>query len=57
MRGILDILHMDIYVNDKYMANILSLKEVSYSFRFTMDTKEDHTMLVHYSKDEAYHFK
>ena len=57
MRGTLYILPMGIYVNDNSMANILSLKKVSYSFRVTMDTKEDHTILVHYSKDRAYCFK
>ena len=54
MRGTLDILSMGIYVNDNSMANILSLKEVAYSFRMTMDIKEDHTMLVHYRKDKSY---
>ena len=39
MGGILDILGMDIYVNDKSMANILSLKEVADYLRMTMDTK------------------
>ena len=57
MRGTLDILPMGIYANDNSMANILSLKKVSYYFRVTMDTKEDQTMLVHYSKDKDYHFK
>ena len=57
MTGTLDILPMVIYVNDNSMANILSLKEVDYYFRFTMGTKEDQEMLVHYSKDKAYHFK
>ena len=50
MRGILDILPMDIYVNDNSMSNIFSLKEVAYSFCVTMDTKEDHAMLVNYIK-------
>ena len=27
------------------------------SFRVTMDTKEDHVMLVHYSEDKGYHSK
>ena len=49
----LDVLHMGIYVNDNSMANILSLKEVAYSFRMTMDIKADHAMLVHYIKDKA----
>ena len=57
MRGILDILLMYIYVNDKSMANILSLKGVADSFYVTMDTKEYHTMLVHYSDDKEYRFK
>ena len=48
---------MEIYLNDKSMANILSLKEVAYSFRVTMDTKEYYTMVVQYSKDKAYLFK
>ena len=43
----LDILPMGIYVNDKSMANILYLKEVADYFYGTMDTKEDHEMLVH----------
>ena len=48
---------MGIYVNDNSTENILSLKEVVYSFRVTMNTKEDHEMLVHYIKYKAYHFK
>ena len=39
MRGILDILPINTYVNYNSMANILSLKEVADSFRVTMDTK------------------
>ena len=35
----LEILPMGIYVNYKYMANILSLKKVADSFRMNMDTK------------------
>ena len=38
------------------MADIISLKEVADYFHMTMDTKENHTMLVQYSKDKAYHF-
>ena len=57
MMGTLDILPMGINVNDNSMANILHLKEVADYFRVTMDNKEDHTMLVHYSKDTAYRFK
>ena len=57
MRGTLDILPMDIYVNDNSMANILSLKEVAHYFRMTMDTKEDHVMLFQYIKDKSYRFK
>ena len=57
MRDTLDILHMGIYVNNNSMANILSIKEVANYFRMTIDTKEYHAMLAHYSKDEAYHFK
>ena len=57
MRGILDILRMEIYVNDNSMENILSLEEVSDSFRVTMNTKEYHAILLHYSKDKAYRFK
>ena len=57
MRGTLDILHMDIYVNDNYMSKILYLKEVANYFRVTMDNKEDHTMLVQYNKDKSYRFK
>ena len=45
--GILDILSMGIYVNDKSMANILYFKEVTEYFRMTIDTKEDLTILVH----------
>ena len=33
------------------------LKAVAYSFRVTMDTKEDHAMLVCYRNNKAYHFK
>ena len=47
MRGILDILPMEIYINDNSMENILSFKEVAYSFRVTMYTKDHHLMLVH----------
>ena len=57
MRGTLDILPMGIYVNDNSMENILSLKEVEYYFRVTMDTKENHTILFHCSEDKAYRFK
>ena len=53
MRVILEILPTHIYVNDNYMADILSLKKVKYYFRVTMDTKEYHAMLVHYRKNEA----
>ena len=55
MRGTLDILPMGIFVNDNSMEKIISIKEVADYLRVTMDTKEDHTMLVHYSK--AYYFK
>ena len=57
MRGTLDILLMVVYLNDNSMENILALKEVTQYFRGTMDTKEDHEMLVHYIKYKAYHFK
>ena len=57
MRGILDILLMEIYVNDNSMAKILSLKEVADYFRVAMYTKEDHAMLVHYSKYKYYRLK
>ena len=30
---------------------------MEYSFGVTMDNKEDHKMLVHYSEDKAYRFK
>ena len=53
MKVNLNILPMIIYVNNKSMENILSLKEVANSFRVTMDTKEDHAMLVHFNKDTA----
>ena len=53
MRGTLDILPMYIYVNDNSIPNILSLKEVTDSFRVKIDTKEDHAMLVHYRKYKA----
>ena len=52
--GPLDILTMVIYVNDNYMTKFVYLKEVAYSFRISMDTKDYHAMLVHYSKDKAY---
>ena len=48
---------MGIYVNDKSMANIISLKGVVDYFRVTMDNKEDHTILVHYREDKAYCLK
>ena len=57
MRGTLDILPTEIYGNDNSMAHIFSLKEVIDSFHVTMDTKEDHAMLVHYSKDKSYRYK
>ena len=56
MRGTLDVLLMYIYANDNSMANILSLNEVAYSFSVTMDTKDYHAILVHYSKGKAYRF-
>ena len=57
MRVTLDIFTMGIYVNDNYMANILSLKGVADSFWITIYTKEEHATLVHYSEDKAYYFK
>ena len=57
IRGILDILHVDMYVNNNFMANIPFIKELADSFRVNMDTKEDHTMLAHCSQDKAYIFK
>ena len=42
IRGTLDILPMGIYVNYNSMVNILSLKEVAYYFRVTMDNKYYH---------------
>ena len=53
LRGTLDILPMGIYVNDNFMAKIISLKEVTDYFQVIMDTKEDHRMLVHYSEDKS----
>ena len=49
MGGILDILPMDISLNNNSMATILSLKEMEDPLRVTMDTKEYHAMIVHYS--------
>ena len=57
IRGTLEILLMDIYVNDNSMVNILSLKEVADSFHVTMDTKEEHDMLVHHSEDKDFRLK
>ena len=48
---------MGIYVTDNSMADIISLKEVADYFHVTMDTKENHTMLVQYNKDKSYRFK
>ena len=48
---------VSIYVNDNSLAKILYLKEVANYFRVTMDTNEDHTMLVNFNKYEAYRFK
>ena len=42
---------MSIYVNSNSMARILSLKEVENDFHVTMDTNEDHTMIIHFNKD------
>ena len=39
------------------MSNTLSLKEVSNYLHLTMDTDEDHAMLVHFEKYKAYHFR
>ena len=39
IRGALYIVPICIYVNDNSMVNILSMKEVAYSVRVTMDTK------------------
>ena len=55
--GILNIPPMNIYIYDNSMANFLSLKEVADYFRMTMDTKEDHTMLFHYSEDKSSRFR
>ena len=57
MRGTLKILPTGIDVNYNSTENTLSLKEVVDSFCVNMDTKEEHAMLVHYSKDKAYCFK
>ena len=48
---------MSIYGNDKSMKNILYFKEMTFFSRVTMDTHEDHTMLVHFNKDKLYQFK
>ena len=57
IRGTLDILAMDIYINDNSVVKIISLKEVEDSSRMKMDNKEYHTMLVHYREDKTYRFK
>ena len=51
--GTLDLLPIGIYGNDNSVANILSLNKVSNYYRVTMETKEYHVMLVHYSKYKA----
>ena len=57
MKGIINIISMIIYVNSNSMANIISPREVANSFSATMDTKEDHAILVNLNKDNSYLFK
>ena len=57
MKGSLNTLPVSIYVYNNSMADILSLKEVASYFHVTMDTNDDHAMLVHLSKYKAYCFK
>ena len=53
MKVTLNIIPMIIYVKNNSMANLIYIKRVKISFRVTMDTKEDHAMLVHFNKDTA----
>ena len=53
----LDILSMGIYISDNSMVNTLTLKEMENYFLVTVYTKKDHTILVHYIKDNYYRFK
>ena len=48
---------MSIYVNNNSMPNILSLMELANSFRVTMDTKEDYSMLLNFKRYKAHCFK
>ena len=48
---------MIIYVKNNSMANLIYIKRVKISFRVTMDTKEDHAILVNLNKDNSYLFK
>ena len=57
MKGNLKKSPMSICVIDNSMTKILSLKEVENYFRVTMDTNEDHTMLVRLNKYRVYRFK
>ena len=57
MKGTLNILPMSIYVNNKSTEEILSLKEVASLFCMNMDTKQDHTTLVHFNKYKTHCFK
>ena len=57
MRGILDILPLDIYVNDNSTENIISLKDVADYFHMTMYIKDVHAIFVYYCKYKAYCFK
>ena len=57
MKGTLKSSPISIYMNDNFMANISSIKEVKNSLRVTMYTNEDHTMLINFKKDKAYNFR
>ena len=57
MKSTLNIIPMSIYVNNNSMPNILSLMELANSFRVTMDTKEDYSMLLNFKRYKAHCFK
>ena len=46
-RGTLNIINFDAYFNPTSMANILSLSEISETYRITMDTSASPSITVH----------
>ena len=55
--GMFSLLLFQVYFDEKSMANILSLKDVSSCFRVTMDTTVEHSMNIHVSDHQVLKFK